>query len=341
MADTGPPASEGVSEGKMAAVVAAGDGEANHPILGKNKALLHIAGEPMVAHVIRALGKVAEVGSIFVVGPLRQLTAALSGTTPARGQPIHIVEQSSTLYENCFGAFLRSLSEEPEPPVEELAREYRDIVALFFAGDSPLVTPEEIRTFIRTADMDRYDYQVGVTPMALLERCEAEGMFAPKTALSFAEGRYRGSNMHLIRPFAIGHLHFVDEYYRLRYQSEWWNTLRLLLVVVAATRGAPRELLYYLRMQGAMRARLKGHERLARWFRKGVTIDGVCRSVSRLLDTRFALAITPCPGAALDIDNAEDFAAVRDHFHEWRRIVRRVGAGSAGSLPAELHGRLV
>ncbi len=324
MADTDPPSSVGVSEGKIAAIVAAGDGEANHPIFGKNKALLHVAGQPMVAHVVRALGRVDEVGSIFVVGPLEQLTEALSGTVCAGGQPIRIVEQSNTLFENCFGAFLRSLSEDPDPRAEELAREHRDAVALFLAGDSPLVTAEEIRTFIRAADMERYDHQLGVTPMALLERCEAEGMFAPKTGLSFAEGRYRGSNLHLIRPFAIGRLHHLDQYYRLRYQREWWNTLRLLLTLVVATRGAPREILYYLRMQGAMRAELRGRERLARWFQRGVTMDGVCRSVSRILDTRFGVVITDCPGAALDIDNAEDFEAVRDHFHEWRRIVRLV-----------------
>jgi CTP:molybdopterin cytidylyltransferase MocA len=310
---------------KIAAIVAAGDGEASHPIFGRNKALLRIAGEPMVAHVVRALGGVEEIGSILVAGPLGPLGEALSGMTTAQGQPIRLVEQRNSLYDNCFGAFLRSLSDDPEPNVDEMVRNHRDAVALFFSGDSPFVTPEEIRAFLCTADMDRYDYQLGVTPMALLERCAAEGVFVPVAALNLAEGQYRPNNLHLIRPFAIGHLRYLDEYYRLRYQRDWWNTLRLMATIAVATRGAAREILYFLRMQGAMRATMKGRERLARWFRRGVPTAGACRSISRLLDTRFGLAITPSPGAALDIDNEEDFAAAAAHFGDWQRIVRRVG----------------
>lgn len=306
-------------------IVLAGDRTASHPVFGRNKSLLPLRGRPLVAHVVRTLMDVPAVDAVWVVGPEAKLRAALADLPPRAGQQRHIMPQGRTLYDNVWSTFLRILTDTPTPDEAALEAEFGDTTIAIIPGDIPLATAAEIEDFLDRADLTQHDYVLGLTPIEALQP------FAPNrahmgvrmAALNVAEGGFRQNNLHILRPFRVGNKHYVEEFYEHRYQKEWWNMFRIVATIATRHEGTLRAVMYVLRMQIAMRAQALRWPRIAAWARRGVHMDDVSAALSRLLRTRFTTLICPAAGAALDIDNEHDLAAMTENYTTWRQRLLR------------------
>jgi len=305
------------------AIVLAGDKRGSHPVFGANKNLLEVGGEPLVRHVVRTLLEVEEIAAIYVVGPASPIRSALEGLDIPAHRPVDAVPQRETIVQNCWQGLRRAFGAESNADLDQLKVEHADAVALVLPGDLPFLDPSEVRHFLRHADMNRYDYVLGLTAIETLNRVvnEAEVPELRKPALQMAEGRVRQNNLHLIRPFSIAHLEHIESFYEVRYQKEFWNTVKVLWGVLRVSGGISRPVGYYLFAQAAMRADLMGFERIASWFRRRVPTAGMCAAISRFSGCRFGVLIGPGAGAALDVDSERDLELTRSHLDHLRHVL--------------------
>jgi molybdopterin-guanine dinucleotide biosynthesis protein A len=322
----GPPA-------KVPAIVLAGDKRGSHPVFGANKNLLEVGGEPLVRHVVRTLLEVEAIEAIYVVGPDPAIRHALDGLAFPPERPVQVVPQRETIVQNCWQGVRRALGGESTTDIEVLKADNADAVVLVLPGDLPFLDAAEVRHFLRHADMSRYDYVLGLTAIETLNWVvnEAEVPELRKPALQMAEGRVRQNNLHLIRPFSIAHLEHIESFYEVRYQKEFWNTVKVLWGVLRVSGGISRPVGYYLFAQAAMRAELLGFERLAGWFRRRVPTAGMCAAISRFSGCRFGVLIGPSAGAALDVDCERDLELTRSHLEHLRNVLAAGWADSAAA----------
>ncbi len=166
----------------FAAIVLAGDRRADDPLVvssGKGcKALLSIAGSPMVLHVLRALDASTDVASVHISGPpapaLREepeLSARISDGRLAWRAP---GPTPSTSASDVMGDI------DPAQPV------------LLTTADHPLLRPEIIGYFCRAADASGADVVVGLAPYAHVRQIFPT---MRKTVLRFRDDDYCGCNL--------------------------------------------------------------------------------------------------------------------------------------------------
>ncbi len=311
------------------AVVLAGDRGAYKPVGGENKALLRVEGKPVVGHVISALQRCRYVHRIFVVGPREEMLAALgSAGVGGEGQKeVVVVEQWDSFFENGWNTFLETLpSREADgtPLPEDILRErHGDKVVLFLGSDMPLLTHYELEEFIEGCDMTRYDYVVGVTPEKALEPYYPQGE-TPGIRLAyfhFKESRERQNNLHLVRVFRVINPDYAQLLYRFRYQKKWRNVcllFREMLPLPELTAGILFRffLLHVCRLLGRVGWLAPLNGLLRRFLDK----ERVAGDIGTLLRTRFGMATTTYGGAALDVDDQDQFAVICSQFHRWQAL---------------------
>jgi hypothetical protein len=59
---------------------------------------------------------------------------------------------------------------------------------------------------------------------------------------------------------------------------------------------------------------------LNRVLRRFLDKDKLAGDIGAILQTRFAVTTTTYGGAALDVDDKEQFAVIRSQFHRWRAL---------------------
>jgi hypothetical protein len=69
-----------------------------------------------------------------------------------------------------------------------------------------------------------------------------------------------------------------------------------------------------------------------------VSLDINRVTISKLLDTRMAFAITEGGGCALDVDTEKEYDVICERYEEWLRLQRERVAKLYGSLPSGLEG---
>jgi hypothetical protein len=79
-----------------------------------------------------------------------------------------------------------------------------------------------------------------------------------------------------------------------------------------------------------------GFGRLARLLARFVSLEVVRIVISKLLDTRFAFAITEGGGCALDVDTEHEYDTICARYDEWLRMQRERVCRLYGSLPSGL-----
>jgi len=304
-------------------IVTAGDRGASRPVFGDNKAFLPLADIPIINYVLSAVERAQCTARIFVVGDTTRLAAALAvPNTPWRGtRPLHFLEQGNTLYDNVWNAFLHTL---PDYTPGTDWRLYMDTPAfdkavLVIPGDIPLATPEEIDAFVDGCDLARYDYCLGLSAASVLQAYyPQDGRPGIQMAyFTLRDLRVRQNNLHLVKPLRLGNRHYVQKVYDFRYQREWRNILRLGWELCTTQNGSLRLAGYYLCLHAARFLTTLGlqHLRLVRPFFLEMPV--IASVLSQLLQTRFTAVLTPYGGCALDIDNAEHYAAVGANFERW------------------------
>ena len=305
----------------MDAFVLAGDRGQSRKVRGVNKAFLMLDGRPLFLHVLVALSGARAIARIYIIGPKRQIEAAIAASPPNTASSKWIVlEQKQTLLENALWAYDISLQDrtgqdrtgQDDPP------------ALFLSADIPLVTTQEIESFIAQADMDQADYCLGVTP----DHCLAPFYPAPhrpgiRMAYLYLRDRaYRISNLHLVRPHRIGAVEYIQRAYDVRHQKQVTNLLKTLWALFRASSWFSGVRLYLL-------------ARCAGWFSKmGIAfLAAACRNLlpacaveatlSRFLQARVRMVEVNMGGSAIDVDDDATYATLSLRYAEWRNGMMR------------------
>jgi len=309
---------------KIPAVVTAGDRGAAKAIHGESKAYLEIGGRPLVAHVVATLQHVPEVSEVWVVGDAERLRSVFAEEPLRRAlrKPLHLVPQRNNLYENAWSAYRRLLPGAGEagrdPGPEDL-----DTQALYVSADLPFATPQEISAFVRQGSQLDCDYAVGLVTE------ESMAGFLPSApgepgiqmaAFNLREGRFRQSNLHLVKPARVLNRHYIDEMYRNRFQRELGSIIALAWRLLTNQRGGVGLLYYYLLMHCAGVVDRRGYRRLADALRRFVPLARVESACSDLLRTSFRFVVTEAGGAAIDIDNEHDYDTAKFRYAEWSKL---------------------
>ena len=303
------------------AIVLAGDRKASRAIYGESKAYLVVAGRPLVAHVVATLQAVPEISSVWVVGNAARLEVALGGAA-LRDQlckPLQIVPQFRSLYENGWETYRRAL---PGAPPDGRDPTTDDPPALFLSADLPFATPHEISEFIRRSQATGADYGVGLVTEESMRSFypEAPGKGGIHMAyFNLREGRFRQSNLHLIRPGRVMNRSYVEEMYEHRHQREFWQIVGLAWRLLRSERGGFAVLAYYGLMHLAGALDRRGIRRVADRVRRWIPIGRIERGCSALLRGDFQFVVTEGGGCAVDIDNEHDYDVAAARFEEWRK----------------------
>lgn len=150
----------------------------------RHRALLPIAGVPMLERVIEAISGSGVVSSVTVSSDDPELivaTPALAGlAAPARG----------------FLRFHRS-GASPATSVSEFFEGLAQAgPVLVTTGDHPLLTPEIVRHFVKEATTSTADFVVGMVPATVYRRRFPD---QPRTFIPLRGEKYSGANLFLLR----------------------------------------------------------------------------------------------------------------------------------------------
>jgi len=318
----------------MNAFVLAGDQKNDGQ--NQNKAFLLLEGRPLLLYVLRAIDGVEGVDKIYIVGPQSQIMNVIEAALPE--VPFHktlkVIEQRGGLLENVLYAYNDALAD-----LKKEGNTESDPPALFMSADIPLVTSSEIQQFIQDADMTAYDYCLGITPASVLSQ------FYPKRGrpgikmayLYLKEKICRMNNLHLVRPYRIGAMGYIQNMYDHRHQRSIINRLKISKVVFQSACGMKGIVVYLLAQVATLLARI-GLPSLALPCRAFLSTRGVERQVSSLLKTRFRFVETTRGGSALDIDDETTYQVMRTVFREWRvRLSLEERPGEGRSSPSVCH----
>ncbi len=321
----------------MNAIILAGDRTDTTPLCGINKAFLPLEGWPLFIHVLAALDRVSKIEKCYLIGPRQQLMEAIEKALPVFlfSKTIEVLEQKEGLIENILYAYGRSVSNGSET-VSPLAFSEKAEPVLFLPSDIPLVTPEEIASFIERSDMDRYDYCLGMTAAAHLEP-----FYPKKTALGIKmpylylrDEVYRINNLHLARLSSPRPGRVLESMYRYRRQKSVWNRLGVVALLLQSRQAASLLYLYFM-AQGAVLSSRFGFHRLARFFRRPLLLSRVEKEISSLIDMRFKVVETEEGGAALDIDDEATYKTISSVFTKWRAALTRTHPDRPMACPFE------
>jgi len=301
------------------AILVAGEGEDSHSVLRQHKALLKIKGRFVIQHVIETLQQVPAIADIYVAGPVAKLSAAFeeAGLDLATPKKIHMVQQKSNLFENAWHAFLSSLPGYNDVPVPDLF-EHKEKAVLMVPCDAPLISPREVSYFIDLCDLDQYDFIVGLTPEEQMAHFYPQGA-QPGMKMAYLhmkEKNFRINNLHMVRPMKVIQRRHINTLYAFRYQKNIINAI--LLGIYLMGKEQPKSIQFFSGLQFAMISSRLGFPKLTRFFRNWTPKKDLEKAISGLMSTRFAGLEVPFPGAALDIDNDDDFRTVSIMFDRWR-----------------------
>jgi len=320
------------------AIVAAGDRRAAKAVYGQSKVYLELGGRALVAHVVAALQEVPEVSEVWVVGNAERLHEVFDRGEIQQdlSKPLRIVPQFRNLYENVWQTYRRLLPGAGPTGRDPEASEARDLV-LYLSADVPFATPQEISQFIqRAAELD-CDYACGLVTEQAMESFYPAAPGEPGIRMAYfnlREGRFRVSNLHLVRPARIVNRSYVEELYEHRYQKQFGNIVGLAARLMRKEEGGLRILRYYVLIHLAGFADRRGWRRLADWLRAWVPLDRVAQACSALLRADFRFAVTSVGGCAVDIDNEGDYDVAKRAFDSWRAAQRERAERECGRLPA-------
>lgn len=332
----------------LPAIVTAGDRRAAKAVHGESKVYLEMGGRSLVAHVVLALQRVPEISEVWVVGNAERLERVL-GTERVRRElrkPLHVVPQFRNLYENAWQTFRRLLPD-AGPQGRDPVGDDLDQRVLYLSGDLPFAQPEEISSFVRAGLVLDVDYVVGLVSEESLAAFYPKAPGEPGIRMAYfnlAEGRFRQSNLHLVRPARLENRQYVEEMYEHRYQKEIGNILRLAWKLLRTEQGGIRLLYYYVLMHVAGLADRHGWRRLADRLRRRLPVARVEATLSTLLRTRLRFCVTDLGGCGVDIDNEHDYDAAVARYDEWQAAQEaraRALCGPRDALPQPASAPLV
>ncbi len=307
---------------KYDVILVAGEGKSSYKVHHQNKAFLTINGKYIIHYIVETLQQIESIQDIYVVGDKEKLQQVflfgrVNLESPKR---IHIVQQKTNLYENVWHTFLQSLKDENgEAPNTE---SHRDHAVLIVPCDAPMMTPQEVEYFISHADMENHDHVLGLVSREKLKYFYPQkGKPGIKMAyLHIKEGSFRINNLHLVKPLRIENREYIQKMYQYRYQRNFKNLMLFALSLFGKAKA--RHYKNYIGLQLCLFFTRLRFDFLVDYFRKLNPKTELEKIISAIMKTRFVTLEVPCPGAALDIDNAKDYEAMKTRFDEWWKYLR-------------------
>lgn len=303
-------------------IVTAGDRGASRPVLKTNKVFLPIAGIPAINYVLSAIERSRAAARIFVVGDKGRLEEALSvANSPFQGRcPITLIEQSDSLYDNVWKAFLHTLpGYEPGMDWRLFAESASDKAVLVMPGDIPLATPAEIDAFVDHCDLTRYDYCLGLTSESALEPYapQAERLGIRMAHFPLRDVKVRQNNLHLVKPLRIANRHYIQRVYNYRYQKRLPDILKLLWQIIILPDVSFRCLSAFACLHIAQIVARLGWGGFPLFQPLFLDLSMLASHLSQALQTRMTMVTTYYGGCTLDVDNAEHYEAICTNFTRW------------------------
>jgi GTP:adenosylcobinamide-phosphate guanylyltransferase len=305
--------------GPLDAIVLAGtDTNPRRLIEGENKAFLEIDGQALVRRVVNALLEAAEIGQVFVVGPVERLRQALSDL----GEQVTIVEQAGQMLGNAWQAIYAS-----EKRFHDLhGRDDPLRPLLFISSDLPLVSAAAIDDFVnRCAAADHPGDQAWSMLAGVAEEASLKSYYPgsgrpgiERPYVHLADCRVRLANIYVGRPRTLLHQEFLQTGFDHRKAEKWKNVLALTWHFLGQS-GGWQAAWITLRLQATLVAS-RGQGRLYRNLRRGNLTVRIERAVSTVLGGSVRMVITPYGGLSLDADNEEDFRVLSQRFDDWLAI---------------------
>jgi hypothetical protein len=322
---------------QVPAVVAAGDRGAARAIRGESKAYLCVGERPLVVDAVAVLQRVPEVSEVFVVGDAARLSKLLGDEALRRElvKPLTLVPQFRNLYENAWETYRRVLpgagpaGRDPATPADA------EQSVLYLSADLPFATAQEISAFVRQSLATGVDYALGLVTEESMEGFYPEpGKPGIQMAyFNLAQGRFRQSNLHLVKPAKLGRRHYVEEMYRHRYQRELWHALAIAARLLTTRAGGLPVLFSFALMHVAGILDRAGWRRLADRLRRRLDLGRIAGYCGRLLQTDFRFVVTEAGGCAVDVDNERDFDVAQLRLREWRAAQEERARALYGPLP--------
>jgi hypothetical protein len=244
------------------------------------------------------------------------------------------VPQFRNLYENGWETYRRLLPGAP-PEGRDPGPDDRELAVLYLSADLPFATPQEISVFVQRSLERRCDYAMGLVTEESMEAFYPEGD-RPGIRMAYfntREGRFRQSNLHLIRPAKIVNRFYIEEMYEHRYQKQLGNALALAWRLLRSERGGLSVVTFYLQMHLASLADRHGFKRLADWLRQRLPLARIENGCSALLRCDFACIQTEAGGCGVDVDNEHDLDVSRARFAEWSAAQGARAEALYGPLP--------
>jgi CTP:molybdopterin cytidylyltransferase MocA len=265
----------------------------------RHRALLPIAGVPMLERVVDAIARSGVASSVTVSSDDPELifrTPALASlaTPPAASLSMPLSASPATAapvgLEQGFLRFHRS-GASPATSVASFFTEVAGGAPVFVTtGDHPLLTPEMVRHFVEKASASRADFVVGMVPASVYRRRFPD---QPRTFIPLRGEKYSGANLFVLRtPKAAAVATFWTR--AEAHRKTPWKLVRVF--------GLPSLLLFAL-----------GRLDLAAALRRASSVIGAEIEAVEL----------PFAEAALDVDKEADRLAVEAVFAE------RAAAGRA------------
>jgi 2-C-methyl-D-erythritol 4-phosphate cytidylyltransferase len=306
---------------KYDVILVAGEGKSSYKVYHQNKAFLTLQGKCVILYVVEALQQVQSIRDIYIVGLKEKLDQVLHSGRVDREYPkrIHVVEQKANLYENVWQTFLQSQQVELK---DVDTTPHRDKAVLIVPCDAPLITPQEVEHFISQADMDRYDHVLGLVSREKLRHFypQASKPGIKMAYLHIKEDSFRINNLHLVKPLRIENREYIQKMYQYRYQRNFKNLVLFGLSVFGKDKA--KHYKNYIGLQLCLFFGGLGLEFVVDYFRKLNPKKELEESISTIMKTRFSALEVPFPGAALDIDNAKDYEAMKTRFEEWQEYLK-------------------
>jgi len=310
---------------KVDAAILMGDRGRSRPVRGGNKNFLALNGLPVFLYVVQALEKTRFIDRIFIVGDRERIeqNLAVHGSAVFHPEKISVLEQGNTLFDNAMIAYERASGGENLSTRSDVGCEEERIM-LFTGGDTPLMTSEEIEEFIVKCDCDHFDYFLGVSTEETLQPFyPAKGQRGIKMAYFYLrEKKFRINNLHLVKPCKLKTRVQLQKMYDYRYQKEFYNFLKLLLVFCRLNFSL-RGIVYYLILHCNLFMARVGLEWMTRPLRRLVSVDDAEIILGDIIGCRLKIVETVMVGAALDIDKESDYLAMTSMFDQWRAYQRQ------------------
>ncbi len=320
------------------AVVAAGDQRAAKAVYGRSKVYLELGGKALVAHVVAALQAVPEVSEVWVVGDRKRLEEIFDRKENRENlcKPLHIVSQFRNLYENIWQTYRRLLPDAGDagrdPGTDD---EQRPV--LYLSADLPFATAQEISLFVqRSLEID-CDYALGLVTEESMAAFYPASPGEPGIRMAYfnvREGRFRVSNLHLVKPARIANRLYIEEMYEHRYQKQFGNIVGLAWTLLKTEEGGLRILGFYILIHLAGISNRLGWRRLADWIRAWIPLDRIAEACSSLLRASCRFVVTDVGGCGLDIDNERDYDVAQLAFEKWHAAQVERAERLYGRLPA-------